>query len=119
MTDREIILESRIVELERQNAELAKALEDIQYAKCPVCGFSSVHYSGGNWDWTCNKCGNIYDSRSGEWQYSAAQKQIIDLERRNAELIEALEKIDEEVCGMCSFVIDRCIISPCRIRRNI
>lgn len=94
MTDREIILESRIADLERRNAELANALEDIQYMKCPVCGFSSVRYSGGNWFWTCNQCGNIYDSRLGEWQYPASQSQITKLERRNAELVEALRKIE-------------------------
>lgn len=102
MTDREIILESRIAELERRNAELANALEDIQYMKCPVCGFSSVHYSGGNWFWTCNQCGNIYDSRLGEWQYSASQSQITKLERRNAELVEALEIIDGTICYNCN-----------------
>lgn len=66
MTDREIILESRIAELERRLEE------------------------------SCAQ--NVADN----YLVPALSQEVDDLKARNAELVEALETIDGEICSFCT-----------------
>ena len=72
MTDREIILESRIAELERRNAELESDI--IEYRE----SITSID----------------------EMNHNLTRK-YIEVRKRNAELVGVLRNIDREICSFC------------------
>ena len=87
MTDREIILKSRIAELETEKLGMLTTIFNLEQKTADL---------ERRLEESCAQ--NVADN----YLVPALSQEIDDLKAHNAELVEALEEVDEKICSFCT-----------------